>query len=450
MKLFSAVFLFCILSASALAQQQPPSPPVQQLEQKLDSALEQLAQLTATIESLRSDLARLKKGDAGSSAAPATSAKGEPFAPSENQASTANAEAAAYRSRILGTSLSTSERDESLTARPELFFQGRYSAAPITGSDEAFRPNFRLSRIESRWSGRVSDRLGVGLEIQYHPAPDGSPEELVNDAFIEYYANDYVTLRAGQFIKPFGFDIQQSSSLRESPERGIFAGYFFPGQRDRGLMLFGNLGFLGGEPLKRTQYFVGVVNGNRFFNDSNRQANYLLRVRHVNERAGVAVGASVQLGKQLLPPGVTGNNDERLYGLDLQYLIGRFGLRAEIVTGNMPSTLLGLDPDFAPAFRPGAHSTGGAVLVNYRITGSHNVYARYDQFNGDPATGMNVRAVNFGYFRNIGGLSRLALDYQWKNRPSFNDDAINGRLQMTWSLLLGRDHEFNMPQEGKP
>jgi len=136
MKLFSAVFLFCILSASALAQQQPPSPPVQQLEQKLDSALEQLAQLTATIESLRSDLARLKKGDAGSSAAPATSAKGEPFAPSEDQASTANAEAAAYRSRILGTSLSTSERDESLTARPELFFQGRYSAAPIAGSDD--------------------------------------------------------------------------------------------------------------------------------------------------------------------------------------------------------------------------------------------------------------------------------------------------------------------------
>jgi len=49
----------------------------------------------------------------------------------------------------------------------------------------------------------------------------------------------------------------------------------------------------------------------------------------------------------------------------------------------------------------------------------------------------------------ISELSRLAFDHQWKNQPSFNDDAINGRLQITWSLLLGRDHEFNVPSEGK-
>ncbi|MCI0627068.1 MAG: OprO/OprP family phosphate-selective porin [Acidobacteria bacterium] len=281
--------IHCLL-ASRLSSASLPATTGHTRLQKLDAALEQLAQLTATIESLRSDLARLKKPEERSSAAPAT-AKGEPFAPSEKQASTSNAEAAAYRSRVLGIGLGASERDETLTARPELFFQGRYSAASISGSDEAFRPNFRLSRIESRWSGRVASRLGVGLEIQYHPAPDGSPEELVNDAFIEYYANDYVSLRAGQFIKPFGFDIQQSSSLRESPARGILAGYFFPGQRDRGLMLFGNLGFLGGDTLKRTQYFVAAVNGNRFFNDSNRQANYLLRIRHVNARNGIALGA---------------------------------------------------------------------------------------------------------------------------------------------------------------
>lgn len=441
MKLLSVVFLILVLCSSSAAQQQAPSPPVRQLEQKLDAALEQLAQLTMTIESLRTDIARLKSDRAQQGTALPHS-PGEPLASGRTQAESKKADSV-FRERILGPSLGASEREEMLTARPELFIQGRYSVAPIPGSDDAFRPNFRLSRVESRWSGRVANRLGVGLEIQYHPAPDGSPEELVNDAFIEYYVNDYVTLRAGQFIKPFGFDIQQSSSVRESPERGIFAGYFFPGQRDRGLMLFGNLGFLGGEPLKRTQYFVGVVNGNRFFNDHNRQVNYMFRVRHIHERTGIALGASVQLGKQLLPPGVTGNNDERLYGLDVQYVAGRFGMRAEIVTGNMPSTLLGLDPDFAPAFQPGAHSTGGALLVNYRITGSHNVYARYDQFNGDPVTGGNVRAVNFGYFRNIGDLSRLALDYQWKNRPSFNDDAINGRLQITWSLLLGRDLNFS-------
>jgi phosphate-selective porin len=67
---------------------------------------------------------------------------------------------------------------------------------------------------------------------------------LVNDAFVEYYLNDHTTIRAGQFVKPFGFDIQQSSSVRESPERAIFAGYFFPGQRDRGILLSGDLRFM--------------------------------------------------------------------------------------------------------------------------------------------------------------------------------------------------------------
>jgi len=70
------------------------------------------------------------------------------------------------------------------------------------------------------------------------------------------------------------------------------------------------------------------------------------------------------------------------------------------------------------------------------VAGAHNVYARYNQFNGDPATGLNIRAFNFGYFRPIGERSRLSFDYQFKNRPSFEDDAVNGRFQITWGILL--------------
>lgn len=442
MKALSVVVLLCTFASSALAQQQAPSNQLRQLEQRLDSAQQEIAALTASVNALRADIARLKDGGATPHNDPSVRSPGAP-------PDSAGAGLTELRERTLGPDIGASERNETLTAQPELFIQARYSAAPIDGSDDAYHPNFRMSRIESRWSGRVASRLGAGFEIQYHPAPDGSPEELVNDAFVEYYANDYVTVRAGQFIKPFGFDIQQSSSVRESPERGMFAGYFLPGQRDRGVMLFGNLGFLGGDRFKSTQYFAGTVNGNRFFNDNNRQLNYLFRVRHINERIGLAVGASVQLGTQLLASGATGNNDERRYGLDVQYAAGRVGLRAEMVTGNTPSTLLGLEPEFAPAFRPGARSTGGAVQVSYQVADFHNVYARYDQFNGDPVTGQNVRAVNLGYFHGIGGLSRLTFDYQWKNRPSFNDDALNGRFQVNWSLLLGRDHQFNASPEGK-
>jgi hypothetical protein len=31
-------------------------------------------------------------------------------------------------------------------------------------------------------------------------------------------------------------------------------------------------------------------------------------------------------------------------------------------------------------------------------------------------------------------LTRIGIDYQFKNRPSFNDDAVNGRFHITWSI----------------
>jgi len=32
--------------------------------------------------------------------------------------------------------------------------------------------------------------------------------------------------------------------------------------------------------------------------------------------------------------------------------------------------------------------------------------------------------------------ARLSFDYQLKNHPSFEDDAVNGRFQITWGILL--------------
>ncbi len=154
--------------------------------------------------------------------------------------------------------------------------------------------------MESRWAGRISEKSRLGFKLHDHPAPTSAAVESVNDAFVEYYASKQVTIRAGQFVKPFGFAIQQSSSVRESPERGIFAGYFFPWQRDRGVLIAMKIDELGAG-WKGAQISAGVLNGNRFFVDNNRQLNYNLRFRKVFSSVPLAVGASVQLGKQLLP-----------------------------------------------------------------------------------------------------------------------------------------------------
>ncbi|HLG15454.1 MAG TPA: hypothetical protein VJH03_13275 [Blastocatellia bacterium] len=427
-----AALLLLSGSIIANAQQADRDRRLKEMERKLEEATRQLDQVNGVIQALRAEMSRLKgeeiegDGPAGSPvAAPAQRpvASGQP--PSDR--------AARFIEQVIGPGVGSDERENQLSARPEIFIQARYSAAPIRDAGSEFEPNIGLTRIETRWAGKISARLGAGLEIQYHPAIDGSPEELVNDAFIESYLNDHLTLRAGQFIKPFGFDIQQSSALRESPERGMFAGYFFPGQRDRGFVVSGDLGSLGGAG-KKLYYYIGAFNGNRFFADNNRQLNYVARVRKIFDWPHLALGVSAQLGKQLLPGGVSGDRAENVFGFDFQYAAGRFGLRGEFAAGNTPSTLLSIEPGFAPAFRPGAHSSGGHLFATYEISAADNVYARYDQFNGDPVTGRNIRAFNFGYLRRMGEFSRLGFDYQLKNRPSFNDDAVNGRFHIKWGI----------------
>lgn len=420
------VLLLSIVPGMANAQDRDQR--ISDLERELAAAKSSIAVLQKTIDSLSNEIGALhhpeKKPEMEVGTAVKKESRGKPDAAEE------------FTTRIIGAENGKNEHDSELNAKPEIFIQTRYSVAPVDGSGTAFNPNLRLSRIESRWAGKINERLGAGVEIQFQESVEGSPEKLVNDAFLEYYLTDHATIRVGQFIKPFGFDVQQSSVLRESPERPIFSGYWFPGERDRGVMLSGDLGFLPSPAFKDLQYFVGAFNGNRFFNDSNRQVNYVARIRKIFDEDKMAVGASVQLGKQLLPPGVSGNDNERIFGFDFQYAAGRFGLRGEALAGNMPSTPASIDPEFFPGFHPGFHSSAGELLASYRLAGAQTVYARYNQFNGDPVTGMNIRAFNFGYFFPVGHLSRLSFDYQFKNHPSFEDDAVNGRFQITWGILV--------------
>jgi hypothetical protein len=353
-------------------------------------------------------------------------------APPETQADNA-----AFLETMIDPSLNADERKNALNMKPELFVQARYSTFP--GNDASvsnFASNFRVSRAEMHWSGRISDHLGAGFEIQYHPANDGDPTQLINDAFLQYYPTAHLAVTAGQFVIPFGFDNSQSSSVRESPERAMFVGYFFPGHRDRGVMVQGDLGSLNVSALEHVQFFAGVFNGNRFWADNNRQVNYNFRVRKIFDSIHLAIGFSGQLGHQLLPPGIHGADNQNVFGFDAQYAMGRLGLRTEFVAGDMPSTLLSIAPTFFSAFRPGRHSASGTALATYRLTSNNYAYARYDQFNRDPMTYLNIRAFNFGFFRLLGPAGRIGADYQWKNHLSYNDDAVNSRLQFSWSAVF--------------
>jgi hypothetical protein len=431
---------------TALAES-PSDPRVKELQDQLSVVLQQLAETRAEVRSLAAEVRTLRGQAQPAGSALSTASADPPIQSSVVATSKSDAPAAAsappptaqsaFVDRIVNFGLDGDERGNALSAKPEIFVQTRYSTLPIDGATiRDFPSNFRVARAEMRWSGRINSWFGGGVELQYHPANDGDPTQIINDAFLQFYPTDHLTITGGQFVLPFGFDIQQSTSRRESPERAMFAGYFFPGQRDRGVMVQGNLDSLKVPALNGVDYYAGVFNGNRFWTDNNRQLNYVVRVRKHSEAIHLSAGVSGQIGHQLLPHGAIRSDRQNIIGFDVQWALRRFGLRAEMVAGDMPSTLLSITPAFAPQFRLGRHAVGGTVFATYRITGRDNVYVRYDQLNRDLVNGLNIRAVNWGYLRELSANSHIAVDFQQKNHLSFNDDAVNSQLQVTWGVVF--------------
>src|SRR5262245_7411423 len=145
------VFLPLLLFTIVGYAQQPESSRINELEQKLDQATRKLDQLNEAVQSLRAEIAKLK----------GERAKSRDVQPPETtalQPAQAEIDRSEFAERIIEPEMGASERGETLRAKPEIFLQSRYSALPIRDSNGEFEPNLSMTRIETRWSGRVSER----------------------------------------------------------------------------------------------------------------------------------------------------------------------------------------------------------------------------------------------------------------------------------------------------
>jgi hypothetical protein len=414
--------------ASPLYAQNVPT-----VEQRISALEERLRVATTNLNAIVAEVQELRAARVSS---PATA--------SVQPADVAQPSGVALANQIMSVPAASPET-RPIDAKPDMFVVGRYSAVPnadATFSD--YQANFRVPRASVRWAGTIDDRWSAGLELQYRAAADARPEELLNDAYVDLRVTRAVTVRAGQFVKPFGFDVQHRDWERESPERAMFAGYVFPGQRDRGVMVMGDLRNAGG-PLAGVSFAAAIVNGNRFFADSNKQLNYVFRFRNAHS-AHLAYGAAVQLGTQLVPPGLNQTDNENVYGADVQWTSGRLGARVEFAHANRPSTFLAPAPTFTPAFVEGerVRSVASTATVLWALTPRSQLYGRFDRFAGDTVRlcpslkdgGCKINAVNGGLRQTVNGRGFVNLDLQWKNQPSFNYDAINTALQVSMGVIF--------------
>jgi hypothetical protein len=189
---------------------------------------------------------------------------------------------------------------------------------------------------------------------------------------------------------------------------------------------------------------VAAVNGNRFFADSNRRLNYLVRYR--KSQTHFSYGGSLQLGTQLVPAGLNQTNRDNVYGVDAQWTLGRLGIRGEFAHGNRPSTLPTLETLFTPGFIEGqrVRTIGSSVSALWALTPRAQAYVRVDRLVGDTfelcpeVKDQNciINGVNGGLRWNLSQIGTIGVDVQWKSRVSHDDDAVNTRLQITSGITF--------------
>ena len=95
----------------------------------------------------------------------------------------------------------------------------------------------RRARIKIDYLLTQKDRLPQALfSFQIDATERGV---VVRDMFLKLFEmkKDYLNLTMGLFARPFGYEVNLSSSFRETPERGRMSQILMPSERDLGLMV---------------------------------------------------------------------------------------------------------------------------------------------------------------------------------------------------------------------
>ena len=233
----------------------------------------------------------------------------------------------------------------------------------------------------------------------------------------------------GQQYWWFGYDVTNSSTRRETPERALFVRRFFPGERDQGAVLQGATD-------KPFIWRLGVYNGTgterNSASDLNDAKDILANVKWNSGKLGLGLsgyhgrGAWTTFGvPATYLPGVVKDR----YGADLQYYTKNITLKAEYIGGK------GFD-QAAPAWNQDDTVKGYYAQLNYNINPSNMLVARYASMSQDPISPQYGRrsAWDLGAIRWLDDKSRLKFFYKINNEENEVDTVSedNNGLAVEW------------------
>ncbi len=283
----------------------------------------------------------------------------------------------AAKARLVSLEEQLSETKSSLSSMSKLklsgYVQGRFQYAddsqPATVKDGF---SVRRGRLKGTYKTDWAQ-----LVLQVDATPRGVTLKDAEATLFEPWTPLKLFLTVGQMKWPFGYEVVQSSSDRELPERTRMVRAFAPGERDRGFKL--------GFKAKPFDVSVGVFDGNgtddRAFVgvDNGREKDVVGRA--CVDFGTFSGGVSGWWGKTYNPSELIHHPRNRIGAdaqLELDLLgLGRTALKGEFIAGTTYSS--GGREVF------GQTALGWYLLLVQNVGQNHQIGARVDFF--DPATG---------------------------------------------------------------
>src|SRR5688572_483378 len=312
---------------------------------------------------------------------------------------------------------------------------------------------------------------------------------IVRDMYVRLFEakKNNISVTAGLFARPFGFEVNLSSNARETPERGRMSQILMPGERDLGVAVtFESLE--NNHKLRKFKFDAGFFNGQGVagVTDFDSYKDFISRLILKPQRVGkneLGAGLSFLRGglrngtKYVYEMGTATNGDKifvidssesnlgassprHYYGADVQYEIdhgwGATEFRAEYWFGTQPGTSTstanpGTIPNVNGVFLPTyiRHFDGAFFYLLQNIFNpKHQLMVKYDWY--DPNTkvntseigksGTNLTAadikfstIGFGYAYHLSNKIKLVLYYDWvKNEvtelPGYTSDLKDNIL----------------------
>jgi len=307
------------------------------------------------------------------------------------------------------------------------YVQARYESFENSEEGTSTVDRFTVRRTRLVAAGRPTRNVGARLQADFASDAGNPPNSTsarttvqLKDAWIDYYLQGdprlAPTLTLGQMKWPFGFEVTQSSGVRETPERATWSRRLFPDERDRGFKV-------AGATANSLFWEVGLFNGTGInTNDNNNEKDVAGRLRK-SFGTRLTMGVSGYSGKTYRPASGSGPTAvparefvKTRYGADFQYALPRIAIRGEYVDARD----LGRDPK------------GWLAQLNYSLGTKNLLVAKYDEFDEDlpTSTAGKLKSWNLGFIRSLDTSTRLKLFYQINDeeRSEVDNDGFTVEL----------------------